>query len=278
MEDTKPIGEVLEPLLRLMGAVLVSRLSPTENLILTASEDGTARLWIAATGHNVATLRGHRRAVTCAAFSADGNTIATGSDDRTVRLWHTSGAALRVLRGHAKGVTSVTFSPDGERVLSTSLDRTARLWRRHDGAALAVLSGHGDFVQGAAFSPDGRAIVTSSMDGTARVWRLDPGKVPKGYRPPRRPDRERGPVNKPFENATGVAPCDDFLVKYTQCIHTSSHFTPAVRQQVERSLHQLAHSWRQTSTTPSGRKALAQSCRQALASVKKAMAAFGCKF
>jgi hypothetical protein len=260
------------------GAVLVSRFSPNGRLILTASEDGTARLWMVATSKNLATLKGHRRAVTCAAWSADGNTIATGSDDRTVRLWHVSGVPLQVLRGHKKGVTSVTFSPDGKRVLSTSMDRTARLWRRHDGAPLAVLRGHGDYVQSAVFSPDGRTIVTGSMDGTARVWRLDRGKVPAGYRPKRGARRESGPVNRPFEGATGVAECDDFLVKYAHCLHTSSHFTPAMRQQVERSLHQLAHSWRQTTTTATGRKALARSCTQALASVKKAMVAFGCKF
>lgn len=260
------------------GAVLVSRFSPDGRLILTTSEDSTARLWVTASGKNLATLSGHRQAVTCAAWSADGNTIATGSDDRTVRLWHVSGVPLRVLRGHEKGVTSVMFSPDNERVLSTSMDRTARLWRRHDGAALAVLRGHGDYVQSAVFSPDGRAIVTGSMDGTARVWHLDPGKVPASYRPRRRADRERGPVNRPFEGATGVAECDDFLVKYAHCVHTSSHFTPAVRQRVERSLHQLAHSWRQTTTTAAGRKALARSCKQALTSVKKAMAAFGCKW
>jgi len=259
-------------------AVLMARFSPDGQLILTTSEDGTARLWLATSGHSVASLTGHRRAVTCGAFSPDGETVVTGSDDRTARLWTLKGTALAVLRGHKKSVTSVTFSPDGKTVLTTSMDNTARLWRR-DGQPLAVLKGHGDYVQAASFSPDGKTIVTASMDGTARLWRLDTsGTLPAAYRPGRGPDHEGQPVNKPFDNATGVPECDDYLAKFMLCMSTSSRFPAAARVSVERSLLQMAHSWRQSSTTPSGRRALAQACKQALVAAKRSMASFGCKW
>lgn len=260
-------------------AVLVAQFSPDGQLILTASEDGTARLWLTPSGSTAAMLSGHRRAVTCGAFSPDGKSVVTGSDDHTARLWHISGEVQAVLRGHQKGLTSVSFSPDGKTVLTTSLDKTARLWRRGDGKPLAVLEGHGDYVQTAAFSPDGKAIVSASMDGTARVWRLDfSGKVPTSYRPKRRPDIEGGPVNKPFELATGIPACDTYLSKYMQCMISSGQFSPSVRESVERSLMQAAHAWRQAAATPAGRKALVQACKQALVTAKRAMASFGCKW
>ena len=43
--------------------------SPDEQLVLTASEDGTARIWRTATGAQVAVLRGHRAQVSDVVFS-----------------------------------------------------------------------------------------------------------------------------------------------------------------------------------------------------------------
>ena len=262
------------------AAVLVSRFSPDGQLILTASEDGTARLWLTTSGQNVATLSGHRRAVTCGAFSPDGQTVVTGSDDRTARLWTVSGAQKAVLRGHNKGVTSVSISPDGTSVLTTSMDRTARLWRLRDGRPLAVLRGHGDYVHSAMFAPDGKTIVTGSMDGTARVWRLDAaGTVPLSYRPKPGVHHEvGGPVNKPFELATGVPACDAYLSKYMQCVIQSGKFGKSTRESLERSLMQAAHTWRQSASTASGRAALAGACKTALSTARKAMRSFGCKW
>ena len=75
--------------------------------VLTASHDGTARLWNAGRGRELARLEGHDGPVRTAAFSPDGATILTYGDDRTVRLWN--GADGRPLctcpppRGHPLG-------------------------------------------------------------------------------------------------------------------------------------------------------------------------------
>jgi WD40 repeat protein len=52
--------------------------------IVTASSDKTARLWDAATGKEIAVLRG-QDAVASAAFSPDGFRIVTASSDNTAR-------------------------------------------------------------------------------------------------------------------------------------------------------------------------------------------------
>ena len=61
--------------------------SPDGKHIATASSDGTARVWDAATGHPVVTLKGHAAKVTCVAFSPDGTRIATASFDGTAKVW-----------------------------------------------------------------------------------------------------------------------------------------------------------------------------------------------
>jgi WD40 repeat protein len=103
--------------------------SPDGTRILTASWDKTARLWNAATGQKIATLRGHDERVASAAFSPDGTRILTASWDKTARLWDAAtGKEIAVLRGHGEAVWTAVFSPDGTHVATASADKTARIW------------------------------------------------------------------------------------------------------------------------------------------------------
>lgn len=60
----------------------------THNLV-TASHDGTARVWDAWTGDCLATLIGHSGRLNSVSTSSDGRTIVTCSDDQTARVWET---------------------------------------------------------------------------------------------------------------------------------------------------------------------------------------------
>jgi WD40 repeat protein len=138
---------------------------------ITASEDKTARIWDAATGKEIAVLRGHEDVVNSAAFGPDGSRIITASGDNTARIWDAAtGREIMVLRGHEGVVNSAAFSPDGSRIVTASGDKTARIWDAATGKEIAVLRGHEDVVNSAAFSPDGSRIIAASADSTARVW------------------------------------------------------------------------------------------------------------
>jgi WD40 repeat protein len=54
---------------------------PDGGRMVTASEDGTARIWDAATGREVTVLRVHETCMLSAAFSPDGARIVTASSD-----------------------------------------------------------------------------------------------------------------------------------------------------------------------------------------------------
>jgi WD40 repeat protein len=152
--------------------------SPDGSRIVTASGDGTAKVWDAATGRLRSTLSGHAAGVESAAFSPDGSRIVTASADRTAKLWDTAtGRLLSTLASHSEGVSSAAFSPDGSRVVTASADRTAKLWDTATGRLLSTLSGHAAPVRFASFGPDGSRVVTTSFDSTAKLWDTATGQL-----------------------------------------------------------------------------------------------------
>lgn len=160
--------------------------SPDGRYVVTASSDGTARIWEAETGMQLTVLKGHTSFVVCAAFSPDGKYIVTASWDRTAKIWETATGTLKTtLVGHtgmsgtgvAGWVHEAFFSPDGNYIVTASEDSTARIWDVKTGSTLAVLRGHKDEVRNVRFSPDGKHVVTAARDGTARVWEVARGNL-----------------------------------------------------------------------------------------------------
>src|SRR5207244_3731768 len=80
------------------GPVGSAAFSPDGTLVVTASEDGTARMWSVASGRSRYVLAGHAGTVESAAFSVDGNLLVTAGDDKTARIWDVSNGRRRHYR------------------------------------------------------------------------------------------------------------------------------------------------------------------------------------
>ena len=104
------------------GPVNSAAYSRYGRLIVTASDDRTARLWIARTGQpfNNIVLRGHGNAVRSAAFSSDGRRIVTASDDQTARVWLVKTGKQIGQENHGSNPRSAVFGPDGRSILTAS--------------------------------------------------------------------------------------------------------------------------------------------------------------
>ena len=153
--------------------------SPGGGRVVTASDDGSARVWSLHDRTPVRVLR-HRGPVHTAVFSPDGMLVLTAGEDGTAQLWQArTGAHLRTLH-EAGPVTGASFSPDGSLILTTG-DREARVWRARTGATFHALPHPGPVV-GGSFSPDGHQVVTigSDPDGTnlrARIFDVGSGRL-----------------------------------------------------------------------------------------------------
>ena len=158
------------------GSVHAVAASPAAPLVLSASDDGTLRLWDAAAGGEVRRFEGHEGPVTAAAFSRRGDRAVSAGDDRTVRVWDVAtGELLATLEGHEAVMKSVAFSPDGRRLLSGGDDFTMRLWDL-DARNQRRLFRHPSWVRCVAFSPDGKRALSACADHKARVWQLGTGQ------------------------------------------------------------------------------------------------------
>lgn len=127
--------------------------------ILSASDDGTIRIWDAK-GNPITTLQVASSIPIMAALSPDGKRVAAVCGDQTVRIWDVAtGQQLRSLQGHTAMLYQVGFSPDGQRLFTTSEDRTVRIWQCDSGLELATIPGHGIDAKSATFSQDGKQLL-----------------------------------------------------------------------------------------------------------------------
>ncbi|MBL8155646.1 MAG: protein kinase [Anaerolineae bacterium] len=153
--------------------------SPDGSSLVSASTDGTVRVWDTQQSTTRRTLRlplGTTELIFVAlAISPDSSIIAAAGDNQRIALWDTrQGDSPRILpQSHTDSILALAFSPDGKTLASAGWDKTILLWDVASGTLRPIqLSGHTDAVMTLAFTPDGKRLISGSRDGTIRVWDL----------------------------------------------------------------------------------------------------------
>jgi WD40 repeat protein len=143
---------------------------------LSASGDGTLRLWDIGTGAELRCFGGHLRDIKFVAVLPDSCRAVSASGDETLRLWDIeTGTELRRFEWRAVRVNSLIVLSDGRRALLGCGDGTLRLWDIESDAEPRRFAGHSSWVGPIAMLPDGRRALSGSYDKTLRLWNIETG-------------------------------------------------------------------------------------------------------
>jgi WD40 repeat protein/serine/threonine protein kinase len=177
------------PLLAHRNYVHACAYGPDGTILLTASEDGTAKLWSLPEGKLQGYPLVHQDHVTNAAFSPDGRFLATGQRNGLVRIWRRpeGNPGNHPLR-YDHGAMVARLSADGRYVIASRFSifawpmntRRARVYdvdtSRPAGPDFTV---EGELRE-AALSPDGRLAAAASATARAaslQVWEVRTGRA-----------------------------------------------------------------------------------------------------
>ena len=148
--------------------------------ILTATADGTIRIWDSASDKLLDSFPGFGP-LNHAAFSPDGTLIVIANNDGNARVLNArTGKVTGVLTpsgGGTYAVSSAAFSSDGRLIVTTYADGNARIWdsRTDKQVGPTLTADQGSPLLSGAFSPDGKLLVTASGNGTARIYNVRTG-------------------------------------------------------------------------------------------------------
>eukprot|EP00871_Galdieria_phlegrea_P001834 jgi/Galph1/2651/GphlegSOOS_G1304.1 len=147
-------------------------ISPNGELIVTVSQDKTAKIWSSKDGSHIATCSGHRRGVWSVSFSPVDRIFATSSGDCTIRIWSAKdGACLQLLEGSPSSLLRVLFLNAGTQLASGGTDGVLRIWNLKTGDCLCSLEAHDDRIWALANDLDGEVIISGGADGRIILWK-----------------------------------------------------------------------------------------------------------
>ena len=172
------------PVLRIETGTHTSRMQAAAvdaagRVLITASDDKTARLWSLPDLRPLGVLRppigeGNDGKLFAAAVSPDGRLAAVGGilgqSETSVLLFDLQTRQEVRNWGRLPSVVEVlAFSADGRHLVAGMGTHGIRVWNASDGSEAFADGGYGDSVYGASFAADGR-LVTSSYDGSIRLY------------------------------------------------------------------------------------------------------------
>ena len=148
-------------------------MSPEQEFFFATDKTGLIRIWNAATGRLVATLKGPEPPIRNAVLGPKGRQFAVSVErENFTRLYDGESRREVRLAGHRDFVSGLAFSPDGATLATGSMDGTIRLWDTVTGRETAALPGHMQETTDVAFSPDGRTLASLSQNESLKLWHL----------------------------------------------------------------------------------------------------------
>jgi len=139
-------------------------------IVASASEDGTVIMWSVNSGTQLLTLR-HEGQIKIVRFNEDGKWIATAGWDNKVRVWNSTTGEMYKEFLQEDDVVHIGFIPDSEWMFSSGADKTVRIWNLDTGIELfrMLLSGK---ATGTIYNFKNNEIIATTEDGNLYIFNL----------------------------------------------------------------------------------------------------------
>lgn len=152
-------------------------LQPNGNLLATAGDDHTVRLWNVSTGQLTRTLRGHSDWVTSVAFCNAGSMLLTGGRDRQLLMWDLDQPIQPVpLGSHSRPISSVKVHDATNRVAVVGFRAPLKIYDSSNGRLKNTFKCPCMDTRAIAFSPSGDLLAAGGRNGKLRIWNLRTGR------------------------------------------------------------------------------------------------------
>lgn len=188
------------PFLEHQATVVQAHFSADDDLLITVSADGVAKLWDVKAGHFIRSFGTRQPPIDCIVsdFSPDGKLVAVGTG-RSGKVWNTKfGDQVCNLTGYADTIQALHFSNNNKWLITASFDGTAKLWEIESGKRHHSLNhmleslgtnGNQAGITDARFCDNDKSLITGTgvlfnknddnshgIDSAVLIWDLKSGK------------------------------------------------------------------------------------------------------
>lgn len=149
---------------------------PNEECIISASEDGTIRIWNIDSGECLLLIDNYY-SISCIDLSPDAQLIVSSSADSAIKLWDIrNGQCIKTFKEQNRWYNSLFFSPDGKFLMAARED--IFIWDINSEKCIMTIND----CEYAKFSVDGSQIVSSSRDKSIKIWDSKTGVCVKKFK------------------------------------------------------------------------------------------------
>lgn len=146
---------------------------PNEDVVITTSQDKTAKVWAkSGAGYRATFTANHQNDVSAASLHPTGDYWVSASLDKSWAVHDLQGESTLARIDTTSGLVSINFHPDGLILGTGNVDSTVRIWDIKTQKNVATFEGHKGKAVSLSFSENGYYLATAAEDNTVKLWDL----------------------------------------------------------------------------------------------------------